>query len=191
MSGKPTYVGWIPDNTTNIATPPGGKLTTGWLTNEKPPSQWFNWFFNLASQWINFCGPSAPDVIVGSAAYCTHATLTAAVADSGVGSNINVLVTESLTLASTINLTKSGWKIFFAPGVTYTSGAATTGISMQAANIEVWRARFSGFTTAITCTSAWTYGRVLFTNFATCTTEVDTASAQAGKLPTTLGNITE
>lgn len=193
--GLPSFIGWIPNNTTGISTPPGGKLAVGWLSAEKPPFQYMNWFFNLVSQWVNRLGPNAPTVVVGSAAYCTHATLAAAVADSGVGTNINVLLTENYSVTSTIHLTKAGWHISAVPGITYTKSGTSTGISCEANDIQIIGLRFSSWSTggdkAITCTSAWTYGRVLFCNFFGCDTEVDDSSAQAGKLPVTLGNISE
>ncbi len=192
---KPSYVDWIPNNTTGIATPSGGKLATGWVSAEKPPFQYMNWFFNLVSQWVNFTGPSAPTVIVGSADYCTHATLAAAVADAGVGTNIRVLLTESASISSIIHLTKAGWTIQALPGVTYTKSGVATGISVEAANIQIINLRMISWSTsgdkAITGTSAWQYGRVLFCNFLNCDTEIDDSSATAGKKPVTLGNITE
>lgn len=193
---KPSYIGWIPNDTTGIATPPGGKLDVGWVSAEKPPFQYMNWFFNLVSQWINLVGPGSPEVVVGSGAECTHATLAAAVADSDVGINVRVLLTESASISSAIVLSKAGWKIEALPGVTYTKGgAATTCISIQADGVAISGLRFSAWSTAgdkaITGTSAWTYGRVLFCNFATCDTEIDDASAPANKKPITLGNISE
>ncbi len=193
--GLPSFIGWIPDNTTGIDTPPGGKLAVGWLSAEKPPFQYMNWFFNLVSQWVDRLGPDAPTVVVGSGANCTHATLAAAVADAGVGTNINVVLTESYSVASTITLTKAGWHIKALPGVTYTKSGTVTGISCQANDIVIEGLRFaswsSGGDKAVSGTSAWTYGRVLFCNFSNCDTEVDDSSAPAGKKPVTLGNLTE
>ncbi len=192
---KPTYIGWIPNNTTGIDVPPGGKLAVGWASAEKPPYQYFNWFFNLVSQWVNFVGPGAPTVLVGSAAYCTHATLAAAVADAGLGTNLRVLLTESALISSTIHLSKAGWQIEALPGVTYTKSGIATGISCEANGVEISRLRLAGWSTggdiAITGTAAWTYGRVLFCNFSNCDTEIDTSAAVAGKGPVTLGNTSE
>lgn len=194
MAGKPSYVGWIPDNTTNIDTPPGGKLTVGWIA-EKPPYQYMNWLFNLLSQWVNFNGPGAPTAIIGSASYCTHATLAAAVADAGLSTNIRVLLAESQSISSTIHLTKAGWQIEALPGVTYTKSGVATCISVEAARVEITRLRFAAWSTggdkAITGTSAWTYGRVLFCNFSNCDSTVDDASAPADMKPIVLGNISE
>lgn len=193
MSGKPSYIDWIPNNTTGITAPSGGKLATGWLSAEKPPFQYMNWFFNLVSQWVNQAGPGAYDVIIGSGgtAKNQYATLTAAIADAGLGTNLRVLVTESLTLASTITLSKAGWVIDFAPGISYTAGAATTAFSITASGVQIRGARFVNFTYAVLAAVGWTYGRVLFSNFLNCTNEVDDTLSPAGKKPVTLGNISE
>lgn len=193
MPRPSTYIGWIPNNDATLITAPSvGKLASGWAPGEKPASQFFNWFFNLVSQWINFAGPMAPDVIVGAESYCTHATLAAAVADGAVGTNVNVLVIDSVAAVNaTTNLTKAGWKIFFAPGVTYTNGTAGTCFSCQATGIEIRKARFSGFTTAIAGTSGWTYGRVVDCNFATCTTKIDDSLVPGGQKPVDVANIAE
>ncbi len=147
-----------------------------------------------ATKWKLMNGP-APEVIVGAGIFCTHATLAAAVADSAVGTNVRVLLTDSQNITSTVHLTKAGWRIEGLPGVTYTKSGTITGISCEAANIEIRNMRFaawsSGGDKAISGTSAWQYGRVLFCNFNNCDTEVDTASTTPGKMPTTLGNITE
>lgn len=192
---KPTYPAWIPDDATNIVVPPGGLLSTGWLPLQKPASQYFNWFFNIISQWINFTGPGAPTAIVGAEAYCTHATLAAAAADSSLGTNIRVLLVDSQTISSEIHLTQAGWQISALPGVTYTKSSVTVCISCEAAGIQISGLRFSGWSTsgdkAITGTSAWTYGRVMSCNFNNCDTEVDTSNCTVGKIAVTLGNITE
>lgn len=190
----PSYIGWIPNNTTGISTPPGGKLAIGWI-QEKPPYQYFNWFFNLVSQWINLLGAGAPTVVVGSGANCTHATLAAAIADTGVGTNIKVLLTNSQSISATIHLTKAGWHIEALPGVTYTKSGVATGISCEADDIQIVGLRMVSWSTggdkAISGTSAWTYGRILFCTFFNCDTEVDDASSPVGKKPVTLGNITQ
>lgn len=196
MSNRPPVVGWIPNNTTGISAPSGGKLAVGWVSAEKPPFQFMNWFFNLVSQWIYLLNLTNFDVVVGSTAGCTHGTLAAAVADGALGANLRVLLTENYAVASAIALTKVGWIISGLPGVTYSkSGGNTTGFSAQAARVEFRSLRLSGWSTAgdkaISGNVSWTYGRVLFCNFSNCDTEVDGSNSPAGKLPIPLGNITE
>jgi hypothetical protein len=50
---------WIPDDTSGIITPPGAKQTTGWLKEEKPPFQYFNWFWNIVTQLTDYMLPRA------------------------------------------------------------------------------------------------------------------------------------
>ncbi len=106
-----------------------------------------------------------------------------------------MLLTESASISSIIHLTKAGWQITALPGVTYTKSGVASCISVEAARVEINHLRFASWSTggdkAITGTSAWTYGRVLFCNFSACDTEVDDASAPADKKPIILGNISE
>ncbi len=196
---KPAYVDWIIDNdATKITTPDDVKKAAGWGALEKPPYQFFNWFWNITGRWLRYFETTTDqyDVVVGAGDDCTHATLEAAVADSAVGTNIRVLLREAITGgAAATSLTKAGWKIDCRPGVTFTKGVATTGLSIEAANIEVKGLRFAGFSTsgdkAIAFSAAGDYGRVLFCNFNAADTEVDDASVTAGRKPIVLGSITE
>lgn len=142
--------------------------------------------------WSRTSGPPIADVIVGSAPYCTHATLAAAVADSGTQVNSRVLLTESYTVPTTITLTKAGWRISAYPGVTYSNGAAGTGFNVQAANIEFSQLRLSGFTTGMLYQAAAVYGRVWNCIFASnVATQINDSATPAGKAVTPIGNITE
>lgn len=68
MATKPTTLPrWAEDtggNQVNISTPPSGKQDVGWLTAEKPPSQWFNYLFNLIYRW---CAYLRDGIFVGEA----------------------------------------------------------------------------------------------------------------------------
>lgn len=44
---KPDWVG-------TIETPSGSKKTAGWFKDERPPFQFFNWFWKLVSEWIDW-----------------------------------------------------------------------------------------------------------------------------------------
>jgi hypothetical protein len=167
-SGTPYYAGSLAQN--------GGGLMYAALQSST------NQALNQQAYWKAVNGP-VYDVIVGSAPYCTHATLAAAVADANMGTNLNVLLTANDSSAPTFS--KNGWRIYSLPGVTIT-GAFT----ITAANVWVYGCRFSGLSTAITFTSAATYGKVLFNNFASCTTDV-TDNSVAGKMAVLTGNIDE
>ncbi len=131
------------------------------------------------------------DVIVGAGVGCTHATFAAALADSALTTNVRVLLKDSATLAATIAMSKAGWQVTAAPGVTYTAGVATTAITVTDANCTIQGLRFSGFTIGIAFSTGGNYGRVLFCNFATTTTDVDTTGVAAAFQPAIVGSIDE
>src|SRR5690554_3518136 len=55
MAAKPTDLPeWATDPGADIEEPPPGKKATGWAPLEKPPHQWFNWFFGLVFRWCAF-----------------------------------------------------------------------------------------------------------------------------------------
>ena len=55
MSKPTTKPAWIPnDDPTKIIAPTESKQNTGWIAAEKPPFQFFNWFFNRVSKWISY-----------------------------------------------------------------------------------------------------------------------------------------
>lgn len=55
MATRPSsFLGWIPDNTTNIIAPSSGQKNTGWLVGQKPPAQYTNWQINLIDQWLQY-----------------------------------------------------------------------------------------------------------------------------------------
>jgi len=74
---------WIPDDDPEkIEAPSGSKQNTGWLSGEKPPFQFFNWFWNLLSKWIAYLETITDCVPVANGG--TNAT-TAATARSNLG----------------------------------------------------------------------------------------------------------
>lgn len=194
---KPEYPAWLPTNPvgdpTKIQLPSGPQRSAGYAVGSKPPAQWFNWLYNLVSQWLYRLGPTAPDAIIGAGAYCTHDTIELAIADTvNVPAGSKVVLADSRTVnTAAIALTVAWASVEALPGVTYTAGTATQCFSMQAAGIHIKGLRFVGFATAILAQAAWTYGRWSFCNFNTCTTEVDDTLAPAGKKPEPACNITE
>ncbi len=200
MATKPTesLPNWFPTDPGSIEEPDGARKLSGYAPEEVLPSKIWNWLFYSLSLWLEYlCQAFIYDAVIGTGVGATHATLELAIADSDVPTNAMVLIRNSITGAATAtSLTKAGWRIYALPGVTFTKGVATTGISIAAARIEIHGLRFVGFTTggnkAITLTSAGTYARIMNCNFAASTaTEIDDASVPAGSLPTAIGNITE
>lgn len=45
---------WADGTSAAIVEPTSGKKSQGWLAQEKPPHQHFNWFWNLVSRWLTF-----------------------------------------------------------------------------------------------------------------------------------------
>ena len=204
MEKPSSYIDWTPNDSVDdaeprhVVEPSTEKKLAGWTADEEPPHQYFNWFWQRVGDWIRYFDKSVSpyDVTIGAGVDCTHATLEAAVADADVGTNIKVLLRDAIAGgAAAISLTKAGWKIYARPGVTLTKGTATTGLSIEAANIEMHGLRFSGFSTsgdkAVALTAAADYCRIMNCNFASCDTEVDDSAVTAVKKPVVLGNITE
>lgn len=55
MANRPTDLPeWGTDNAADNTPPPAAKAQLGWLEREKPPFQWFNWFFNLVYRWLAY-----------------------------------------------------------------------------------------------------------------------------------------
>ena len=49
---------------TDVVAPSGSKKATGFLKLEKPPFQFFNWFWNLSSLWEDYFGGQSEEWIV-------------------------------------------------------------------------------------------------------------------------------
>jgi hypothetical protein len=110
--------------------------------------------------------------IVGSTNDCTHSSLELALADPAIVSGDKILVVESATLNTPVTISKSNIAIEFGSGVTYTNGTATTCFIVSASGTRISKARFSGFTTAITISSSYQNNFVTECRFASCTNEV-------------------
>ncbi len=55
MAKPTTKLDWVTDNdVTKITEPSVAKKLTGWLKEEKPPFQYFNWGWNLIDRWIKY-----------------------------------------------------------------------------------------------------------------------------------------
>ena len=127
----------------------------------------------MNSGWQNLNDFSGWTAIVGAAAYCTHSTLAASLADSSnVPAGSRILVLDNQTVNTTIAVTLSNQEIVFAPGVTFTNGTAGTGISVGAAGTRIRGGRFSGFTTGISISDTYNHNFIKDCRFASCTTDV-------------------
>ncbi len=131
------------------------------------------------------------DAVIGSADYCTHATLTAALADTALTTNVRVLLTASATLAATYAMSKAGWRVDALPGVTLTAGVATVAFTVTAARCQFKGIKFVGFTTGVLLSSGATYARIADCYFATTTTNVNDTAVAGSTGPSIYGNIDE
>lgn len=105
MAIKPTKPDWIPDDTSGIVVPGTSKQTAGWFKEERPPYQFFNWFFNIVSQFIDyFSGEAEFNVIIDSDTdEGDYTTLAAYIADSpAAGDRVFLKVDEEITGATMI-----------------------------------------------------------------------------------------
>lgn len=125
----------------------------GWAASQRPPAQTMNWLlFNLL-EWQDYFElitdglialQSTYDVVIGVNG--THATLNDAIADTGLGENVRVLVYDAATLTATQVLSKNGWVIDFKPSAIYAQGAVTSpGIQVTAERVKISGARFIDF----------------------------------------------
>jgi hypothetical protein len=53
MPAPTKYPDWATDESNNVE-PPDAKKAAGWVPGEEPPSSWFNWWKNLAGQWVRW-----------------------------------------------------------------------------------------------------------------------------------------
>src|SRR3990172_1579843 len=61
MSAKPTSVPRWADVGGDIVEPTSGKKDIGWVFNEEPPAQYFNWLLNLTYQWLQYLSDGVLD----------------------------------------------------------------------------------------------------------------------------------
>lgn len=117
------------------------------------------------------------DVIIGAAAYATHATLAAAVADSSIGAGIKAILLDNFSLAAAVSMSKANWWVDARPGVVATNVGAGTGVIYGASGITFNGIRMKDFTVGFQTNASGTYGRVNNVNFKTCTLAIDDALA--------------
>ena len=57
MAIKPTdgHLDWVTDDdAAKYIAPSAGKRLSGWLKQEKPPFQYFNWAWRLIDRWLKY-----------------------------------------------------------------------------------------------------------------------------------------
>lgn len=127
--------------------------------------------------------------IIGSTSSCTHASISAALADVGVAAGSRLLVIENQTISSTITISKANLIIEALGGVTLTNSSAGTCFTIAAAGTRLKGLRFSGFTTAVSISSTYNFNFITECRFASCTNEVTEVDATPNNV--IANNITE
>ncbi|MFH1429429.1 MAG: hypothetical protein ABIH39_06765 [Candidatus Margulisiibacteriota bacterium] len=131
---KPTSRPEWSDN--NAIAPSTSKQTTGWASGEKPPFQFFNWFWNIVSQWIKYLAGNAQfNVIISddSTEY-DYATLAAYLADAPTAGD-RVLIKSDQTVTALLTI-PAGIKLVLQKGKKITSTAETAGIIQFGSDCE-------------------------------------------------------
>lgn len=81
--------------------------------------------------------------VVGNRRNCTHRTLALALADAADGDRVRVM--DSETVDTTLSSANDDFHIDFDPGVTFSKGTATTGLTLSGDGARVNGGRFTGF----------------------------------------------
>lgn len=71
MASKPSdgHVEWITDDDTDkYIAPSDAKRLQGWIKEEKPPFQYFNWFFRLVDRWLQWAEAQSDENVAAIAA---------------------------------------------------------------------------------------------------------------------------
>jgi len=74
MAVKPTegHINWVSDDDPlKFAAPSSAKRLQGWIASEKPPFQYFNWFWRLADRWLQWAEAQSDENIAAIAAEAT------------------------------------------------------------------------------------------------------------------------
>lgn len=113
MAAKPgSVIGWVASG--EIEVPSAGKKTAGWLADERPPAQEFNWYWNLVSQWIDylndqvFTGVVQIPVLVAGTASIGAAALNNVISPSAIGSNQDNWAPTDIDTANLVRINTSG-----------------------------------------------------------------------------------
>lgn len=120
MATKPDKTNWKPD-AGDIIEPTGSKKLTGFLADERPPYQFFNWFWNAKRLWENWLAPAVRHnvIISDNADEQDYASLAAYIA-AGATAGDRVLITNNQVIAVQI-VVPSNITLCIQDGVKFTS----------------------------------------------------------------------
>jgi len=136
--------------------------------------RWIATGASAQSDWKQQLGPDIRAYVHATGGVGTHASLSAALADSNVPAGSKIVVASNQVLTSTLVITKANLVIEFLPGAEIQNSGAGTGLDIQADNVSIIGARFTGFIgggeKAITINAAANYITVNRCRFAASTT---------------------
>ena len=152
-TAKPNWTYNNPDEATEAIEPVAQKKVSGFVANERPAHQLFNWLFRNISLWIDHFDDTNSgsivvrntyDAIVGGTIGKTHDSLNAVMADPSIpAADIRILVNGPLVFSQTQVINKDGTEIFGTPGGTLSKGGATVkGLSIAAQRVKIRDCRF-------------------------------------------------
>lgn len=153
-SSKPDWTEGNPDAGTITVEPTAGKKLAGFLLDERPTRQLLNWLFFNITEWITYFETLTDglanqlgqyDAVIGFGG--THASINALMLDAGIADLKNVLVTDSILVDTIQVINQPGMNFTFKPQTSFTQGAATTGLRIDAERVRIKGARFLNFTT--------------------------------------------
>ena len=157
MAKPGAYLDWVTDGSAAKQVEPSDpKKLLGWIGNEAPSFQYFNWLFYLLDQWLKYLETTTDayrlqyDAYVGTSTGCTYSNIQDAINAASVGWNI--FVVDSLTCTTEVSINKTDISITFKDGVTYTKGTGATdciNVSNTGTRATIRGGRFVGFTNAI------------------------------------------
>ena len=154
-SSKPQWTVGNPDFGTITVEPSAGKKEAGWLPDERPPREFMNWLFFNIGEWIDYFEGVTDifasqgviyDAFVGSGG--THADINALMADAGIATIKNVLVTTTLAVDNVQIVNQDGMNFDFKPQAGITKNGPTGadfGLQIDSNRVRINNCRFVGF----------------------------------------------
>lgn len=189
-ASKPNWTYTNPDFPTVTIEPTVQKKINGWLADERPPHEFFNWLFFNISEWIDYLDIQTEaissqlglfDAVVGAGG--THADINAVMADPQTIAGVikNVFVISSIAVAVTQVIDQPGMSFTFHPRATVLKDGATIGITIDAPKVRIKAGRFLNFSAvgnkAINMTANAVNCFITENIFMNCATMIDDALA--------------
>lgn len=152
-ASKPDWTITNPDQATISVEPTGSKKNIGWLADERPPHQFWNWLLLNITEWINYFETITDGMITQLDQYDakvgfggTHENINTLMADPDIANFKNILVTGNILVDAVQVIDQPDMTFTFKPQVHLTKGMAVSGIQIDAERVRIKGARFLNFT---------------------------------------------